>query len=96
MQPPEESKAHLRGDAAVFDIDAMSDAIGEPLNCDVVVPGAGMRSPEMKRKSLMPGATGERNASLLRAGFSPEVTDAGDVQDLHTLCQCLCPNPTST
>jgi hypothetical protein len=68
-------------------MDATSDAIGEPLNCEVETPGAGMRSPEMKRKSLLPGATGERKASLLRGGFSADAADAGDVQALHACAQ---------
>lgn len=68
-----------------METDATSDAPGEAPkgDCGAAPMGGGMRSPVIKRKSLLPGATGERSASLLSAGFSPEAAETGDAHDLQ-------------
>ena len=63
-------------------MDAASVAIGEPVNgdCSAGCCAPVCRSPEMKRKSLLLGATGERKASLDNDGLSA----AAGTGDLHT------------
>lgn len=74
------SRAHLLGDARMACC-AGSIAIGDVSKGDCgAEPAAGVcRSPEMNRKSLVPGATGDRSASLLKAGRSVGA-DTGDLQ----------------
>ena len=79
-------KPHRRGDAVVFSPATTSFAIGDPVkgDCGADEHDGIALSPAMKRKSLLPGATGERSASLARAGFSNVDACTGD---LHRKCK---------
>jgi hypothetical protein len=81
------AESHRRGEAAVFASATTSDAIGDPVKGDGGAgPNAGIsRSPDMNRKSLFPGATGDRRASLERAGFSAVAAGTGDLQESLTV-----------
>ena len=76
-----QNDAHRRGDADVLAIATTSDPSCEPPNGELGAdPCAGaMRSPEMNRKSLLPGATGDRKPSLAKAGFSAVAAGTGDL-----------------